>query len=100
MDEKRSGRAPLDLHIHDADFVLYLLGKPDYITGKACEDYENITYIAACYEYDDCFVNIEGGFFGAPYPFGMSTERCLKRPCWSTKTISLWFMRLENNLRK
>jgi len=72
MDEKRSGRAPLDLHIHDVDFTLYLLGKPNYITGKVCEDYENITYISTCYEYDDCFVNIEGGMFRAPYPFEMS----------------------------
>jgi len=89
MDEKRSGRAPLDLHIHDADFVLYLLGKPNYITGNAREDYENITYITACYEYDDCFVNIEGGFFGAPYPFGMSYRAVFEKAVLEYKNDKL-----------
>jgi len=28
LDSERSGGALLDLHIHDTDFLLYLLGKP------------------------------------------------------------------------
>ncbi len=35
LDEQRSGGAMIDLHIHDADFVQYLLGKPDSVLTNA-----------------------------------------------------------------
>lgn len=35
QDEKQSGLAALDLHIHDADFVTYLMGKPKSVTSFA-----------------------------------------------------------------
>lgn len=35
LDNKRSGSAALDLHIHDADFVQYMFGKPDTISATS-----------------------------------------------------------------
>lgn len=71
LDGSKSGRSPVDLHIHDVDFTLYMLGKPNFIAGKSVEEQEQITYISACYEYDECLVNIEGGMFGSQIPFSV-----------------------------
>lgn len=74
MDGARSGGALLDLHIHDIDYVSYLLGKPARITGSGLEQAgEGVQQITTVYTYDDgAVVTMHGGFSGAPtLPFRM-----------------------------
>jgi predicted dehydrogenase len=49
-DEKRSGGQPLDLHIHDTDYVHHLFGMPAAVTSVADAPQ---TYISTQYHYAD-----------------------------------------------
>lgn len=71
MDPTRSGRVPLDLHIHDVDFILYFLGEPKAMSSKSIEDTDKISYIRTNFEYEDCYVSAEGGWYGNPIKFTM-----------------------------
>jgi predicted dehydrogenase len=71
-DKEKSGLAPLDLHIHDADFIFYLLGKPMAVRSYGMEDEKVISYISTQYIYNDVLVTAEGGWHTAPYPFDMA----------------------------
>lgn len=71
-DVNKSGRVPIDLHIHDVDFILYMLGTPRAVAGQSIEDGEKISYISSCLTYDDCYAYAEGGWFGNPIPFSMT----------------------------
>ena len=79
MDEKRSGRVPLDLHIHDVDFIVHMLGVPDAVISHRKEDGDNITYISTQYRFDKFAVQAEAGWFEAPLPFGMSFRAVFER---------------------
>jgi len=58
-DHERSGGAMLDLHIHDADFVHYLLGRPKAVCASAAVGISG-GYDAAetIYLYDDTAVRV------------------------------------------
>ena len=49
-DEKRSGGQPLDLHIHDTDYVHHVFGMPAAVSSVADEPQ---TYISTQYHYPD-----------------------------------------------
>jgi predicted dehydrogenase len=49
-DEKRSGGQPLDLHIHDADYVHHVFGLPAAVSSVADGPQ---SYISTHYHYDD-----------------------------------------------
>lgn len=61
-DEKLSGGAALDLHIHDTDFVLALLGQPDKISSKVTRDYSGPVHIYSLFEFGSVIVSSEGGW--------------------------------------
>lgn len=72
MDEKRSGLAPFDLHIHDADFICNLLGKPISLRSRWVNDPDNpaMSYIRTEYEYPKIGpVGAEAGWFPVRLPF-------------------------------
>ncbi|MDX2133089.1 MAG: Gfo/Idh/MocA family oxidoreductase [Planctomycetota bacterium] len=58
-DESRCGGAIFDLHVHDADFVLHLLGRPREVVCVGTHD-----HVAAMYRYDDTAMVVlaEGGW--------------------------------------
>lgn len=60
-DEKKSGSVVLDLHVHDLDFLRYMLGEPDSfdVRATAFED-GMINQIITTYEFGDVFVTAEG----------------------------------------
>lgn len=72
MDEKKSGLVPLDLHIHDADYIYYLLGEPKAVSGNECKDGEKVNYLSAVYEYEKAFVRAEAAWYDCSLPFSMS----------------------------
>ena len=75
QDPKKSGLAALDLHIHDADFILHVFGKPRTVTSSyAGLKRGRMDHIHTAYGYaDGQMVSAEGAWEYAPkYPFAMS----------------------------
>lgn len=68
-----SGSAALDLHIHDADYVRYLLGEPAALHSVGTGKPTPWDYIFTCYRYPNVAVCAEGGWNLPPgYPFEMN----------------------------
>lgn len=67
-----SGGAALDLHIHDADYVLYLLGKPKGLDSVGAYRGGAWDQIATHYHYPGVGVTAEAGWCDAPEPFEMA----------------------------
>jgi predicted dehydrogenase len=71
-DVKRSGGAIFDLHVHDVDFVNYLLGAPYEVqaTGVRSPEATGHDLIAARFTYrDGISVTVDGGWY-APGNYG------------------------------
>ena len=72
LDEKRSGLAALDLHIHDVDFVRYILGQPDSIKCEVLDGDIGCKHIFSLYRYGNTVISIEGGWdYPSAFPFEM-----------------------------
>jgi len=69
FDQKRSGGAALDLHIHDTDYIYYLLGKPKSVNSLGRRTNNNLEYISTTYKYEDTVVNAEGGWVEESFGF-------------------------------
>lgn len=68
-DTKRSGGALVDLHIHDADFIVHCFGRPRCVAAAG-----DVHHLTACYRYGDGPGHIvaEGGWDHADgFPFRM-----------------------------
>jgi len=71
LNENRSGGAIIDLHIHDTDFLLYLIGKkPETIYSRA----KTSTHIFSVFKFPEGIIGTaEGGWdFPPNFPFEMS----------------------------
>jgi predicted dehydrogenase len=70
-DPQRSGLAPFDLHVHDADYIHYLLGKPVSVRSSAVDQPGLfISYIHSRYNYDnDALIEAEAGWYPGRVPF-------------------------------
>ena len=82
VDEKRSGGAALDLHIHDTDYVQYLFGIPRAVCSFAAEGQKGgLVHIVTQYLYDDNkVVTAEGGWVMMPaFGFEMSFNIVLEK---------------------
>ena len=62
LDPKRSGGAALDLHIHDTDFIVSLLGRPRAVRSHATFDGHGPSHILTTYDYPGVAVAAEGGW--------------------------------------
>lgn len=62
LDPKRSGGAALDLHIHDTDFILALLGLPQAVSSRATADEHGLSHIFTTYDFPGVCVTAEGGW--------------------------------------
>ncbi len=68
----RSGGVAVDMHVHDVDFVRYLLGDPDEVKSGAYRDSNGvIQQIHSVFSYgNDVAVAVEAGWnYPASYPF-------------------------------
>ncbi|MBN2712406.1 MAG: Gfo/Idh/MocA family oxidoreductase [Planctomycetes bacterium] len=74
QDQKKSGLCALDLHIHDADFILHCFGIPKSISSSGAGfNKDRLDHIHTVYEYDGALVTAEGAWEYAPsYPFSMT----------------------------
>lgn len=67
-DKARSGLVPFDLHIHDLDFLVYALGRPESVeASRACDETQD--YIHLLYRYPNCFISAEAAWFNSDYRF-------------------------------
>ncbi len=74
LNDEKSGGALTDLHIHDTDFILYLIGKnPAKIFSRASGG-SGLAHVYTTFTFADGLVaNVEGGWdMPAQYPFEMS----------------------------
>lgn len=73
MDKERSGLVPFDLHIHDLDFIMYLMGgnMPDKINVNRVTNMETSTmdHVMATYVFGSKVINAEAAWFDSTYPF-------------------------------
>lgn len=66
-DENRSGSVVLDLHVHDLDFLRYMLGEPDSFDVKATAfDSGMVNQIVTTYEFGNVFACVEGSWNVCP----------------------------------
>lgn len=68
--EELAGGAALDMHIHDTDFALYLLGKPDTVLSRGTKDDRGLSRIFTIMEFGRVVCQLEGGWDlppGAPF---------------------------------
>lgn len=73
MNPRKSGGAVLDLHIHDIDYLLYLLGKPEAVYCQGRKDKRGWAHLFATYKYKDATATAEAGWdMPARFPFKMA----------------------------
>lgn len=70
-DEKRGGGIPFEGHIHDVDYVRYLLGDPKAVSSVAVRDHTGIGQMWSNYYYDNNVAGQAEGSWGytQKYPF-------------------------------
>ncbi len=82
LDEKRSGSALLDLHVHDADYVQYLFGMPKSVSTRAVKNSSGgYDHAVTQYDYNDQkVITTEGGWIMTnSFGFQMSFEIVLEK---------------------
>ena len=81
LDPQRSGAAALDLHVHDTDLILSLLGKPSAVTSIGRHTERGWVHISSFYHFDDAAVSAEGGwgFEVRDFPFRMAYQAVFER---------------------
>lgn len=70
-DVKKSGGI-LDLHIHDTDFIYFLLGKPTSVVSQGFKTGKRMDHISTIYEYPGKAVTANSGW-NFPAGFGFSS---------------------------
>lgn len=71
-DCKKSGGTPIDLSIHDIDFVQSVLGQPDKINGVYHKMNNDNDFIVANMTFDKTVVSTEGTWYNCDLPFDAS----------------------------
>ncbi len=74
MDPEKSGTVAMDLHVHNADFIRYIMGDPDSFEFNVTRRAEgNIEHVYAIYHYGDAVILSEDGWdFPSSFPFSES----------------------------
>ena len=90
-DVSKSGGAMLDLHIHDVDFILSVLGMPKAVfsrAGAVTPGTEKVDHVMTQYVYDNDAVILAEGGWGMPatYPFEMAFEALGEKGCLKFST--------------
>lgn len=67
-DENRSGLVPFDLHIHDLDFLVYALGKPNKVNAFRAKRTEQ-DVLEIIYDFGGAIINCEATWYAGKIPF-------------------------------
>jgi len=73
-DSERSGGALLDLHIHDTDYLLYLLGKPTSLVSHISSESLKYAHVFTTFSFPDEVMAFAEGGWDMPdnFPFTMA----------------------------
>lgn len=72
-DESKAGGGALDMHIHDTDFAIYLLGHPTEVFSAGTIDPRGVSHIFSTFVYPKAICHLEGGWNLPPgTPFKMA----------------------------
>lgn len=71
-DISRSGGTPIDLSIHDIDFIQYVFGEPADVSGIYKKLSDNNDYIVSDLIYNNFTVSAEATWYNAEIPFEAS----------------------------
>lgn len=71
---EQSGTVALDMHVHDVDFIRYIMGEPDEVTSTAARDDEGvIQQIFSAYKYGNTAIACEACWdYPSKFPFSMA----------------------------
>ena len=81
-DMDRTGTMTMDMHIHDADYICYLMGRqPDEVKVQAVKDNNGIIqHIWTSYQFKDTVLQAEGSWdYPAEFPFTQAFRVRLKK---------------------
>ena len=78
-DVKKSGGTPIDLSIHDIDFVYSIFGEPKAVNGIYQKLEGNNDYIVSNLVYDGFSVTATGAWYNADIPFNASYNAVFER---------------------
>ena len=89
MDEERSGLVPFDLHIHDVDFMVHMLGVPEQMDAYEVRDGEDTNMVQSFFIYpnEGIHVDIRAAWYCGRVPFSMGYRALLERPMLSITEI-------------
>ncbi|MDD5679138.1 MAG: Gfo/Idh/MocA family oxidoreductase [Kiritimatiellae bacterium] len=82
QDPRLSGGCALDLHIHDSDFVLYMLGQPRSVLSRAVKGAGGaLDHVTTFYNYaPGTLIQAEGAWeYNAGFPFSMTFRIALEK---------------------
>ena len=68
-DTEKSGGTPIDLSIHDIDFIQYVLGEPKEVHGVYHKLRDNNDFIVSELVYDNCIVTAEAAWYNYDIEF-------------------------------
>jgi predicted dehydrogenase len=103
QDPRKSGAAALDLHIHDADFILHLFGRPMSVTSRGTHKRSGgFDHIFTIYEYPDKpLVTAEGAWeYSAPFPFSMTFRIAMNKATLTFGSDGLLLYPVKGKARK
>lgn len=76
---EKSGGMALDLHVHDIDYIRYILGEPKKIQVVGNEHADGLNeYIMSTYIYDDNVIATAEGAWNFPENFRFSMSFCVR----------------------
>lgn len=79
-DEARAGGGALDMHIHDTDYALHLLGEPDKIVSHGNRDARGVSHVFTTMTFGETVVQLEGGWnLPSSAPFKMAFRAVFER---------------------
>ena len=89
-DVNRAGGG-MDMHVHDTDFALYLLGEPKTVHSFGSRDERGVGHFFTVMDYGDCVVQSEGGWnLPQGAPFRMEFRAVFERGAAIFRDGELW----------
>ncbi len=81
----------MDMHIHDTDFALYLLGEPKSMVAHGNRDARGVGHFFTTMDYGSCVVQLEGGWnLPQGAPFRMEFRAVFERGAAIYRDGELW----------
>lgn len=78
--EELAGGGALDMHIHDTDYALFLMGEPDSMVSHGTNDSKGVGQICTTMKFGDSWAHLEGGWnLPSSAPFKMAIRAIFEK---------------------